>query len=80
MNPDIIFIIICCVSIIIMLIYYSRRESKMLSVIFGAFTGIIALFILNKFNTDIPLNIFNLSGSAVLGVPFVAGLVLLKYI
>ncbi|MDE6035545.1 MAG: pro-sigmaK processing inhibitor BofA family protein [Ruminococcus sp.] len=80
MNPDIIFIIICCVTVIIMLLYYSRRENKVTSVIFGAFTGIIALFILNRFNTDIPLNIFNLGGSAVLGVPYVAGIVLLKYI
>ncbi|MDE6671234.1 MAG: pro-sigmaK processing inhibitor BofA family protein [Ruminococcus sp.] len=80
MNPDIIFIIICCVSVMIMIIYYSRRESKVLSVIFGAFTGVIALFILNRFNAEIPLNIFNISGSAVLGVPYVAGLVLLKYI
>ena len=80
MNPDIIFIIICSLSVITMFIYYNKRENKILSVIFGAVTGMIALFILNKFNTDIPLNIFNISGSAVLGVPFVAGIVLLKYI
>ncbi|MDE6834513.1 MAG: pro-sigmaK processing inhibitor BofA family protein [Ruminococcus sp.] len=80
MNPDIIFIIICSLSVITMFIYYNKRENKILSVIFGAVTGMIALFILNKFNTDIPLNIFNISGSAVLGVPFVAGIVLWKYI
>lgn len=84
MNADIIFLIICCGSIITMIIYYMRRERKILSFAFGAFTGVAALFILNKygaaFGADIPLNIFNLSGSAVLGVPFVAGLVLLRYI
>ena len=80
MNPDIIFITMCCVTVMIMIIYYSRRENKILSVIFGAFTGVVALFILNRFNEEIPLNIFNISGSVVLGVPYVAGLVLLKYI
>lgn len=84
MNADLIFLLICGAVVLVMLIYYMRRERKILSFVFGAFTGMTALFILNKyggaFGADIPLNIFNLSGSAVLGVPFVAGLVLLKYV
>ncbi|MCM1314568.1 MAG: pro-sigmaK processing inhibitor BofA family protein [Muribaculaceae bacterium] len=80
MDSDTIFIIICCSVIMIMILYYMKRERKILSMLFGALTGMAALFILNKFNADIPLNIFNLSGSAILGAPFVAGLVLLKYI
>ena len=84
MSTDLIFMLICGTVVLIMLIYYMKRERKILSFVFGAFTGMVALFIINKygsaFGADIPLNIFNLSGSAVLGVPFVAGLVLLRYI
>lgn len=84
MRTDLIFTLICTGVVLIMLVYYMRRERKILSFAFGAFTGAAALFILNKYGgfigADIPLNLFNVSGSAILGVPFVIGLVLLKYL
>lgn len=84
MQTDLIFWLICVVVIIVMFIYYSGRDKKILSFVFGSFTGIIALFILNQYGgvlgTEIPLNTFNVSGSVILGVPFVAGLVILKYL
>ncbi len=84
MQTDLIFLLMCGIAVLVMLVYYSRRDRKILSFIFGAFTGMVALFILNKYGgaigADIPLNVFNVSGSAVLGVPFVAGLVVLRYL
>lgn len=84
MRTDLIFGLLCTVVVLVMLIYYMRRERKVLSFVFGAFTGVAALFILNKYGgfigADIPLNLFNVSGSAVLGVPFVVGIVILKYL
>lgn len=84
MRTDLIFWLMCAVVVLTMLIYYSRRDRKILSFIFGSFTGMAALFILNRYGgaigAEIPLNIFNVGGSAVLGVPFVAGLVFLKYL
>lgn len=84
MRTDLILGLICIVVVLIMLMYYMRRERKVLSFVFGAFTGAAALFILNKYGgfigADVPLNLFNVSGSAVLGVPFVVGLVILKYL
>ncbi|MCM1507147.1 MAG: pro-sigmaK processing inhibitor BofA family protein [Ruminococcus flavefaciens] len=84
MNTDLVFGAVCTVVVLTMLIYYMRRERKILSFVFGAFTGMTALFILNRYGgaigAEIPLNIFNVGGSAVLGVPFVAGLVVLKYL
>lgn len=84
MNTDLVFGAVCTVIVLTMLIYYMRRERKILSFVFGAFTGMTALFILNRYGgaigAEIPLNIFNVGGSAVLGVPFVAGLVVLKYL
>lgn len=82
MNTDLIFWIASIVIMIIMLIYYISRRKKLKTLFFGVFTGLAALFLLNKFGDDfgayLPLNIFNLCGSAILGVPFVICLVLLK--
>lgn len=84
MQTDLIFWLICGIAVLVMLVYYSRRDRKVLSFIFGAFTGTAALFILNRYGgavgAEIPLNVFNVGGSAVLGVPFVAGLVVLKFL
>ncbi|MDE5583901.1 MAG: pro-sigmaK processing inhibitor BofA family protein [Ruminococcus sp.] len=84
MSANLIFWLICAVAVIVMIFYYMNRERRLLSLLFGAFTGFTALILLNKYGTaigaEIPLNIFNISGSAVLGVPFVAGLVILKYL
>lgn len=75
MDTDTIFKMVCGVVIAIMIIYYFRREKKIMSLITGIFTGEAALFILDKYGEiigiDVPLNLFNVLGSAVLGVPFV---------
>lgn len=51
---------------------------------YGAVTGLAALFLLNKYGcyigAELPLDLFDLCGSAVLGVPFVVCLVILKFI
>lgn len=84
MDTDIIFAAVCGAVILIMAIYYLKREKRLKAILFGSVTGLAALFILNKyggnFDTELPLNIFNLCGSAVLGVPFVICLVLLKIV
>lgn len=81
MTAEMIFKALCIVVSIIMLIYYLRREKKVFSVLFGALTGIAALTIVNKYggllDIEIPLNLFNVGGSVVLGVPFVICLVIL---
>ena len=75
MDTDLIFKTVCGVVIAIMIIYYFRREKKLMSLIAGVLTGEAALFILDKYGEiigiDVLLNIFNVLGSAVLGVPFV---------
>ncbi len=70
------------VAILVMLIYYIRRRRKFLSAFFGVFSGLAALVLLNKFGgglgIDLPLNLFNICGSAVLGIPFVALLIIVN--
>lgn len=82
MTAENIFKAVCIAAAGIMLIYYIKRERKILSFLFGALTGAAALIILNKYGgligAEIPLNIFNVGGSFVLGVPFVICLVILK--
>ncbi|MBQ8297372.1 MAG: pro-sigmaK processing inhibitor BofA family protein [Ruminococcus sp.] len=82
MTADQIFKGVCAAVIFVMLIYYIRRERKLRSILFGALTGAAALFILNKYGgyigVEIPLNVFNLAGSTILGVPFVICLVILR--
>ena len=82
MNTEIIFRIICFAAIVIMLIYYLKREKKILSMIIGIFTGGAALLIVNKYGIilglDIPLNLFNVLGSVILGSPFVVFLVIMN--
>lgn len=82
MTAENIFKAVCIAAAGIMLIYYIKRERKILSFLFGALTGAAALIILNKYGSligaEIPLNIFNVGGSVVLGVPFVICLVILK--
>ncbi len=84
MTSENIFAAICILTVLIMVIYYIKRERKLLSLLFGAVTGTAALILLNKYGVfigiDVPLNIFNVSGSAVLGVPFVICLVILQRI
>lgn len=84
MTTDIIFKMLCGAVVLIMSFYYLRRERKLLSLFIGAVTGTAALFLINKYGgmigVEIPLNLFNLLGSAVLGVPFVVFLVIMNFI
>ncbi len=84
MNTDMIFYLICATAVLIMLIYYMRRKSRISSFLFGSLTGLAALVLLNKYGiyigADLPLNTFNICGSAVLGIPFVACMIIVKYL
>lgn len=84
MNSGNIFKIICGIIAVIMTIYYYRREKKLFSFFVGAFTGSAALFIVNKYGSligmTIPLNLFNISGSVILGAPFVLFLVIMNFL
>lgn len=82
MNPDYIFKGLCAAVVVIMMIYYIRRERKLLSLIFGCITGLAGLMLLNKYGlyigTDIPLNLFNVISSCVLGIPYVICIAVLE--
>ena len=84
MTSEMIFRAICSLVTIIMFVYYLKREKKLLSFFTGAFTGSVALFLLNRYGNmlgvTIPLNVFNISGSIILGVPFVAFLVIMNFL
>lgn len=75
MGTEMIFNIACAAAVLIMAGYYMKRRRKLLSFIFGSLTGIAALFAVNSYGyligADLPLNLFNVCGSSVLGVPFV---------
>ena len=84
METDMIFRALCGAVIAVMTVYFFRREKKLLSFFTGAFTGCAALFLINKygvfFGIVIPLNLFNISGSIILGVPFVVFLVIMNFL
>ena len=84
MEKEMIFKITCGIAVLIMLIYYIKRKNKLGSFMFGAFFGLSALFLLERFsdifNISVTLNMFNICGSALLGIPFTALIFLLKYL
>lgn len=84
MNTETIFFMTCAAVVLIMIIYYGKRQKRFSTAIFGTLTGLAALVLVNKYGgiigAELPLNTFNICGSAVLGVPFVACLVIIKYI
>lgn len=84
MDSGYIFKILCGIAAVIMIVYYYRRQKKLFSLFIGAFTGSAALFIVNKYGSiigmDIPLNLFNISGSIILGAPFVLFLVIMNFL
>lgn len=84
LSTDNIFYIVCGTAVLIMLIYYIRRRRRIISVFFGMASGLAALFVMNRFGYmiggELPLNTFNVCGSAVLGIPFVAFMILIKYL
>ncbi len=77
-----IFLILCSIAVLTMSIYYLTRLKRIKTVFFGTFTGITALLLLNSFGggfgAALPLNLFNVCGSAVLGVPFLICAVVFK--
>lgn len=81
MNTEVIFYSVCALTAVIMFIYIRRRRKWLSTAIFGIISGLAALFMINSFGdgfgVHIPLNTFNLCGSVILGVPFVAAIVIL---
>lgn len=84
MNVEIVFAAICAAALLIMIVYYRKSRRRTARIMTGTLTGLAALFLLSHYSyiagMDIYLNIFNVCGSAVLGVPFVLCLVILKFI
>ncbi len=80
----IIFGSMCAVAVLAMTIYYITRLKRGRTFIYGALTGFISLLLLNMFGNRLgiimPLNIFNVSGSILLGVPFVICMVILNFL
>lgn len=80
----IIFWSLCGASVLAMMIYYATRLKRLKTVLYGVLTGIISLLLVNYFggalDTVLPLNIFNVSGSIVLGVPFVICMVIFNFL
>lgn len=84
MNADTIFTFLCIAVTAIIIVYYLKREKKLISVLTGTITGIASLFIINRygsfFSFEIHLNLFNIIGSVILGVPFVVFLVIMNFL
>lgn len=84
MDTEMLFKMLCGIIVGIMAVYYFRRQKKIFSIIIGALTGCAALFIVNKyggnFGVNVPFNLFNVSGSLVLGVPFVVFVVIMNFL
>ena len=82
MSTNMIFAVVCAVIAAIMMIYYSKRPNRILSVLFGGTTGAAALLILCRYGSIVgvnaELNIFNLAGSIVLGIPYVVCIVIMN--
>lgn len=84
MVTNMIFRTLCGTVTAIMAIYFFKREKKFISFLIGAVTGSAALFLVNKyggiFDINVPLNLFNISGSVILGVPFVVFVVIMNFL
>lgn len=82
MTAEQLFYVVCGVTAVIMFIYYIRRKRRLLSAFFGVFSGFAALLLVNRFGgyigAELPLNLFNLCGSMVLGIPFVALMIIVN--
>ena len=80
----IIFWSLCAVAVIAMMVYYVTRLKRWRTFVYGALTGFVSLILLNMFGNGLgitmPLNIFNVSGSIILGVPFVICMVILNFL
>lgn len=84
MTADTAFFAACAAALLAMFIYYKKSRRRAVRLLTGTLTGLAALFIVQRYDfligADIPLNAFNLCGSAVLGVPFVLCMVILRFI
>lgn len=84
MRIETVFYLICAAVILIMLLYYIKRKRRLSSALFGMISGFAALVLMNKFGYfiggELPLNTFNVCGSMVLGIPFVAAMIIIKYL
>ena len=84
MDTDVIFMAVCGLCVIIMILYYRKRPNRLLSAVFGAFSGIAALLLLSEFGgifgISAELNPFNLAAGAVLGVPYSACLIIMNFL
>lgn len=82
MTVEQLFYVVCAVTAVIMFIYYIRRKKRIISAFFGVFSGFAALLLVNRFGgcigAELPLNLFNLCGSMVLGIPFVAFMIIVN--
>lgn len=81
---NMIFWSLCAVAVLAMTVYYLTRLKRLKTAFFGAFTGTAALLLLNSFGggfgVALPLNLFNVCGSTVLGVPFLICIVVFKFL
>lgn len=84
MSTEVLFYLICGAVVFIMAVYYIRRRHKLTSFLFGSVTGFAALVLVNRFGdvfgASLPLNTFNICGSIVLGVPFVAAMIIVEFL
>ncbi len=82
MTAEQLFYVLSGVTMVIMFVYYIRRKRRLISAFFGMFSGFAALLLVNRFGgcigTELPLNLFNLCGSMVLGIPFVALIIIVN--
>lgn len=82
MTAEQLFYVLCGVTMVIMFIYYIRRKRRLSSAFFGVFSGFVTLLLVNRFGgcigAELPLNLFNLCGSMVLGIPFVALMIIVN--
>lgn len=81
---NMIFWSLCAAAVLAMTVYYLTRLKRLKTIFFGTFTGIAALLLLNCFGgglgANLPLNAFNVCGSAMLGVPFVICIVVFDFL
>ncbi|MDO4863902.1 MAG: pro-sigmaK processing inhibitor BofA family protein [Ruminococcus sp.] len=82
MDTGLIFYIVCGAVLAAMVVYYARRKHKLLSALFGSGSGLAALLLVNyfggQFGAYLPMNLFNVCGSTVLGAPFVAAMIVVR--
>ena len=81
---DILFWVIIGVLGVIMLIYYGRCEKPIRTAFFGMFSGgttlVIAHFLVEQYDMELKLNLFNSLISLILGIPGVIALIIAQFV